>query len=231
LILLEDDLSKMVDAVAMGRKIYANLKKAIQYIISIHIPIVLTVFLPLALGWTFPNIFTPVHIIFLELIMGPTCSIIYENEPMEPHTMNRAPRQMSATFLSFRQLLTSIIQGLVITVACLGMGYYGIQQGQDNELVRTLIFTTLLFSNIFLTLVNRSFRYSVFTTIRYSNPLVPLIIGITLVFIVAMLTVPFMQQLFGLENLSWSMTGLCAGAAFLGTFWMELAKALYKRGR
>jgi Ca2+-transporting ATPase len=82
LILMEDDLSKMVDAIAMGRRIYTNLKKAIQYIISIHIPIVLTVFLPLALGWIYPNIFSPVHIIFLELIMGPTCSIIYENEPM-----------------------------------------------------------------------------------------------------------------------------------------------------
>jgi Ca2+-transporting ATPase len=80
LILLEDDLSKMVHAIAMGRKIYANLKKAIQYIISIHIPIILTVFIPLVLGWVYPNIFSPVHIIFLEIIMGPTCSIIYENE-------------------------------------------------------------------------------------------------------------------------------------------------------
>jgi Ca2+-transporting ATPase len=229
LILTDDDLAHMTDAVALGRKIYDNLKKAIQYIVSIQIPIILIVTLPLLLGWAFTEIFTPVHVIFLELIMGPTCSIIYENEPMEPHTMDRAPRQMSATFLSFRQLITSIIQGLVITVACLGMGYYGMQQGQDNEIVRTLIFTTLLFSNIFLTLVNRSFRYSVFTTIRYSNPLVPLIIGVTLVFIAAMLTVPFMQQLFGLKGLSWAMIGLCAGAAFLGTFWMELVKALYIR--
>ncbi len=70
IILLEDDLSKMVDAVAIGRKIYSNLKKAIQYIISIHIPIVLTVFLPLALGWIYPNIFSPVHIIFLRVGNG-----------------------------------------------------------------------------------------------------------------------------------------------------------------
>ena len=83
LILIDDDLAKMVDAVAMGRKIYTNLKKAIQYIISIHIPIILSVFIPLALGWVYPNIFSPVHIIFLEIIMGPTCSIIYENEPIE----------------------------------------------------------------------------------------------------------------------------------------------------
>jgi Ca2+-transporting ATPase len=85
LILLEDDLSKIVYAVAIGRKIYTNLKKAIQFVISIHIPIILTVFIPLILGWIYPNIFSPIHIIFLELIMGPTCSIIYENEPMEKH--------------------------------------------------------------------------------------------------------------------------------------------------
>src|SRR4249920_1813755 len=121
LILLEDDLSKMVDAVAIGRRIYSNLKKAIQYIISIHIPIVLTVFVPLALGWVYPNIFTPVHVIFLELIMGPTCSIIYENEPMEPGTMQRPPRKMGTTFLSLKQLSISIVQGLIITTGCLGI--------------------------------------------------------------------------------------------------------------
>lgn len=82
LILVEDDLSKMVDAIGMGRRIYSNLKKAIQYIISIHIPIIVTVFLPLVLGWIYPAIFSPVHIIFLELIMGPTCSIIFENKPL-----------------------------------------------------------------------------------------------------------------------------------------------------
>jgi Ca2+-transporting ATPase len=229
LILTDDDLAHMTDAVALGRKIYDNLKKAIQYIVSIHIPIILIVMLPLLLGWAFTEIFTPVHVIFLELIMGPTCSIIYENEPMEPGTMERAPRQMSATFLSFRQLITSIIQGLVITAACLGLGYYGLLQGSDDASVRTLIFITLLFSNIFLTLVNRSFRYSVFTTIRYSNALVPLIIGITLAFIAVVLTVPFMQQLFGLVSLSWNMIGLCLGAAFVGTFWMEPVKAMFKK--
>src|SRR5690606_10555008 len=77
MILVDDDLEKMVQAVASGRRIYGNLKKAIQYIISIHIPIILIVFLPLVLGWVYPTIFSPVHVIFLELIMGPTCSIIY----------------------------------------------------------------------------------------------------------------------------------------------------------
>lgn len=100
LILVDDDLARMVDAVAMGRKIYISLKNAIRYIISIHIPIILTVFIPLALGWIYPNIFTPVHIIFFELIMGPTCSIIYENEPMEKDLLLQKPRPFTDTFFS-----------------------------------------------------------------------------------------------------------------------------------
>src|SRR5690606_30897018 len=100
LILVDDDLSKMVDAVAMGRKIYSNLKKAIQYIISIHIPIILTVFIPLVLGWVYPNIFSPIHVILLELIMGPTCSIVYENEPLEKDSMLQKLRPFSSTFFT-----------------------------------------------------------------------------------------------------------------------------------
>lgn len=77
LIITDDDLEKVVEAIKQGRKIFSNLKKAIRYIISIHIPIILTASLPLLLGWKYPNIFTPVHIIFLELIMGPTCSVFF----------------------------------------------------------------------------------------------------------------------------------------------------------
>jgi Ca2+-transporting ATPase len=109
LILIDDDFSKMVEAIAMGRRIYLNLKKAIQYIISIHIPIILIVFIPLAFGWLYPNIFSPVHIIFLELIMGPTCSIIYENEPMEEDLMLQKPRPLSSTFFNLKEITQSII--------------------------------------------------------------------------------------------------------------------------
>jgi P-type Ca2+ transporter type 2C len=231
LILTDDDLAHMTDAVALGRKIYDNLKKAIQYIVSIHIPIILIVTLPLLLGWTFTGIFSPVHVIFLELIMGPTCSIIYENEPMEPGTMKRPPRKMSTTFLSFRQLLVSIIQGLMITAACLGIGYYYMQKGSSDAGIRTIIFTTLLFSNIFLTLVNRSFRFSVFTTLRYKNNLVPVIIGITLLFIAALLYVPFVRELFRLQPLSPAIIFTCIAVALLGTLWMEVWKILKRKSR
>ncbi len=224
LILVDDDLSHMVEAVALGRKIYDNLKKAIQYIVSIHIPIILIVAMPLLLMWEFTDIFSPVHVIFLELIMGPTCSIMYENEPMEPGTMNRPPRKMSNTFLSFNQLLLSIVQGIVITAGCLGAGYYYLHQDADETVVRTVIFITLLFCNIFLTLVNRSFRFSVLATLRYKNNLVPIIIIITLIFLASFLYIPFMQQLFRLQSLPLTTYASCAAIALASTCWIEIWK-------
>ena len=91
LVLVDDDLSSMVAAIAQGRRIYQNLKKAIAYIVSIHIPIVLTVAVPLLVGWKWANLFSPIHIIFLELVMGPTCSIAFENEPAEADQTGGAP--------------------------------------------------------------------------------------------------------------------------------------------
>jgi len=231
LILSDDDLSHMTDAVAMGRRIYDNLKKAIQYIVSIHIPIILIVTLPLLLGWKFTNIFSPVHVIFLELIMGPTCSIIFENEPMEPGTMQRPPRKMGSTFLSMRQLMISIVQGLMITAACLGIGYYNIKQGNNDDVIRTVIFITLLFSNIFLTLANRSFKYSILKTITYKNNLVLLIIAITLIFIGLILYVPFIRDLFRLSPLSLTGIGTCAMVGMFGTLWIEIWKFLKRKSR
>jgi len=224
LILLEDDLSNMVDAVAMGRKIYTNLKKAIQYIISIHIPIVLTVFLPLALGWIYPNIFSPVHIIFLELIMGPTCSIIYENEPMEKNTMIQKPRPFTNTFFNGKELTTSIIQGLMITAGTLLVYQYAVYQGFSEAITRTMVFTTLIAANIFLTLVNRSFYYSILTTIRYKNNLVLWIIGITIAITGVLLFVKPLAQFFEFEALNPAQLLVSIWTGFLFVIWHELIK-------
>jgi Ca2+-transporting ATPase len=161
--------------------------------------------------------------------MGPTCSIIYENEPMEPGTMHRPPRKMGSTFLSMRQLMISIIQGLMITAACLGVGYYFIQQGNNDDVTRTVIFITLLFSNIFLTLANRSFKYSILKTITYKNNLVLLITGITLGFIVLFLYTPFARDLFKLSPLSLTSIGVCAMVGMFGTLWIEIWKFLKRK--
>lgn len=229
LILLEDDLAKMVDAIATGRKIYTNLKKAIQYIVSIHIPVIFTVLIPLALGWKFPNIFSPIHIIFLELIMGPTCSTIYESEPMEKNAMQQKPRPYTTTFFNLKELATSIMQGLVITAATLFTYQYAVQQNFDEAITRTMVFTTLITANIFLTLVNRSFYYSFFTTIRYKNNLIPVIIGITITTSALLLYVSPITKFFQFEYLSPSLLIISIGIGFISVFWYEIIKWLKRK--
>lgn len=230
LILLDDDLAKMVDAIAMGRKIYTNLKKAIKYIISIHIPIILTVFIPLALGWVYPNIFSPIHVIFLEIIMGPTCSIIYENEPMEKNLMLQKPKSISISFFHWRELTVSIIQGLVITLGTLFIYRNAVYNGYEEALTRTMVFTDLVVANIFLTLINRSFYYSIWTTLKYKNRLVLYIIGITVTLMMLLLFVRPLTEFFEFETLNFSQLALCIGVGFISVIWFEVVK-LIKRKR
>jgi Ca2+-transporting ATPase len=229
LILVDDDLSHMVEAIAIGRRIYENLKKAIQYIISIHIPIILIVTVPLLLFWKYTNIFTPVHVIFLELIMGPTCSIIFENEPIEPNSMKKAPRKLSTSFFSFTELSMSIIQGIVITGVCLGLGYYYMEKDHTITEVRTIIYSTLILSNIFLTLSNRSFYYSVLTTIQYKNILIPLILSASLIILLLSIYFTPFQNIFQFVPLEAIDLIYCLIAAFSGVMWIEIVKFIKRR--
>ncbi|TDT40490.1 Ca2+-transporting ATPase [Maribacter spongiicola] len=226
LILVDDDLSRMVDAVAMGRKIYTNLKKAIQYIISIHIPIILTVFIPLALRWIYPNIFSPSHVIILELIMGPTCSIIFENEPLEKNLMFKKPRPFSTTFFNYKELTTSVLQGLAITIGALVIYQYTVAVGFSENATRTMIFMVLIVANIFLTLVNRSFYYSIFTTLKYKNNLVPLIIGLTIILSLALMYVPVLTRFFEFEPLSIAQLGTTILIGAVSVLWYEFVKGI-----
>lgn len=221
LIITDDDLDKLITGIAAGRRIYANIKKAIQYIISIHIPIILTVSLPLFLGWIYPYIFTPVHVIFLELIMGPTCSIVYENEPMEKYAMQQKPRKMTETFLNWKELSISIIQGLMITWGVLFAYRYAVGNGANEETTRAMVFTTLVFANILLSLVNRSFIYSIFESFKYKNKLFPVIITATVGLLFAVLYVPSFARFFQVDGLSIQGLGMAFLIAAVSVSWFE----------
>lgn len=226
LILIDDDFAQMTAAIAMGRKIYINLKKAIQYIISIHIPIVLIVFIPVFLDWKYPSIFSPIHIIFLELIMGPTCSIIYENEPMERNLMEIKPRPLSTTFFKFKEIAISIIQGLTITLGLLLIYHLSIRNENSENTTRSLVFITLICSNILLTLSNRSFYYSIFTTLKYKNNLVALIIGITIITTSLLIFVPTLALFFQFEVVSLHEFIGCIAIAMSSVLWIEAYKLI-----
>lgn len=229
MILPDDDLVHMLTAIAMGRRIYSNLKKAIRYILSIHIPIILVVFIPLAFGWVFPNIFSPIHIIFFELIMGPTCSIIYENEPAEANILHRPPRKPSTSIFNWSELWISVLQGLIITSGCLVMYQWGCSRQMHEREVRTLVFTTLIAANLFLTFENRSFHSSLFQTFRYPNNLLSVIIGITLLAGIIILFVPVVRDFFELAPIQMIPLTYCLITALLSVIWIEILKWLKRR--
>ena len=229
LILSDDDLSRMLDAIAMGRRIYANLKKAIRYIISIHIPIILTVSIPIFMGWKFPNIFSPVHVILLELIMGPTCSIIYENEPAEKSSMHEKPRPFAKSFFNWNELGTSIIQGLAITVGVLAVYQAAVRSEHDETTTRTMVFTTLMIANILLTLVNRSFYESIFRTARYKNDLIAIITVISITLTALMIYFEPLAAFLDFTSIDLATITFCTAVAAISVLWFEGIKFWKRR--
>lgn len=221
LVITNDDLDRLVMGIGEGRRIYANLKKAIQYIISIHIPIILIVALPLFLGWIYPQIFTPIHVIFLELVMGPTCSIVYENEPMEKNTMLQRPRVITDTFLNGKELSISIVQGLVITLGLLFIYQYSVRGGADEGLTRAMVFSTLVLSNVFLSFTNRSFYFSVTDTLKTKNNLLLGVTALVILGLMIILYVPSVASFFYLTPLHPPQLGMSLLVASVSVLWFE----------
>jgi len=162
--------------------------------------------------------------------MGPTCSIIYENEPAEKNIMLQKPRPFSHTFFSARELFTSILQGIAITAGGLFVYQYAVRSVYTEPTTRAMVFTALIAANITLTLVNRSFYYSVFTTMRYKNNLVWLIIGITIIMLAVLIYVRPLATFFGFSALAMQPLLISVSAGFISVIWFEAVK-LVKRQR
>ena len=163
--------------------------------------------------------------------MGPTCSIIYENEPMEKNTMSQKPRLFTTNFFNRKELAISVLQGLVITFAILSIYQYAVHLDLGEQKTRTMVFTVLIAANIFLTLVNRSFFYSIITTIQYRNNLVALIIGITIAITGSLIYISPLASFFKFGTLNPTELFACIGAGFLSVVWYELVKLrLRKKG-
>jgi Ca2+-transporting ATPase len=231
LVLTDDKLEMVTEAILQGRKIGRNLRNAIRYIVSIHIPIMAAASIPLVLNWRYPNIFTPIHVIFLELIMGPTCSVFFEKEPAATDLMKTPPRPIHQPLFSRAELLVSIAQGLAISIGILALHHYATLHAYPLPYVRTLVFITLIIANIFLTLVDRSFHDTLATTFRYRNPLLKYTLAASLAFLIILLTVPFARHAFGLAQLSLAHLLLCSAVAISTTLWFEIVKMIPKRFR
>ena len=199
LVLLDDHFSSIVQAVRLGRRIFDNLKRAIAYILAIHVPIAGLSLLPVFFKW--PLILSPIHIAFLELIIDPACSIVFEAEPEDADAMRRPPRNPKEPLFGKMLLMLSLLQGLSVLGIVLAVYLVALFYGQGEKDARTLAFTSLIVANLSLILVNRSWSQSALASLRKSNAALWWVAGGATAFLVLALYVPFLRSLFRFARL------------------------------
>jgi len=228
LVLLDDDFTSIVGAVRMGRRIFDNLRKAMSYILAVHVPIAGMSLLPVVFRQDL--VLMPVHIAFLEMIIDPACSVVFEAEPPEDGIMRRAPRHAREPLFGLRMLALAFAQGLS-ALALVGL-VFGLAHwwGRGPEEARTTAFTALVIANLALILSNRSWSRGAISGLRVGNPALWWVGGGTLAFLAMVLFVPFLRELFGFCTLHPPELLLCLAAGWLSILWFELFKLAARRG-
>jgi len=222
LVLLEDDFQSIVETVRLGRRIYDNIRHAMAYLIAVHVPTAGMAMLPLLFGW--PLVFAPVHIVFLELVIDPACSIAFEAESAHPSIMRRGPRDPHEPLLGARLLWSSFLQGMVVLVSVALLYYFVLQLGFADERARAMAFATLVLGNAALILSNRSQSRSIVATLRMPNRALWWVVGGALGGLAIALYVPPIERIFKFDALSVSDLLLCTLAASAGVVWSEILK-------
>lgn len=228
LVLMDDNFASIVGAVKMGRRIFDNLQKAFGYTFAIHVPIAGLSLLPILLG-NLPIILWPVHIVFLELIIDPACSIIFEAEKEEKNVMNRPPRLINEPFFGGKKVLLSCLQGLGILLITLTIYFLGLKYNYAATEVRAMAFTTLIISNIAIILSNRSWTANIFQIIVSPNKAVLWVVGGAIFFLALILNVPFFLDLFQFQSLSLLNLAICCIAGAASIIWFEIYKIVKPR--
>ena len=222
LVLLDDNFTSIVSAVRLGRRIFDNLKKAMAYIFSIHVPIAGMSLIPVL--FNLPLILLPVHIVFLELIIDPACSIVFESEKEEHNVMKRRPRQKDEGLFTRRNLALSLLQGVVVLGVVLIVYASALARGFGETEVRTLAFTTIVIANLSLILTNRSWSDTIFTSLRTQNNALIWVFSGTLVCLFLVLYIPVLRDLFRFGSVPLLELVMCAGAGVLSIVWFECFK-------
>jgi Ca2+-transporting ATPase len=217
LVLLDDDFSSIVSAVRLGRRIYDNIKKAMGYVLAIHIPIAGVTLLPVLFNW--PLILLPVHIAFLELIIDPASSVVFEAEPADPNVMMRPPRDPREPLFTRGQLGANLLQGVVILIIVMLIYIAATFYGQTDNQARTIAFTTLVIANLCLIISGRSHEAFTVAPLR-SNRALWFVVGGATIFLACALNLPALQSVFLFAPLSAAavIVSVAAGLSSLGLF-------------
>ena len=222
LVLMDDNFASIVGAIKMGRRIFDNLQKALGYIFAIHVPIAGLSLLPVFFS-NLPLILWPVHIVFLELIIDPSCSLIFEAEEAEENVMRRPPRDANERLFSLSTVGWAVLQGLSVLAACVGVFLYS-RATQSPDAARASAFLTLVVSVVVIIMANRSWTHSIVTMLRVPNTAMWWVVGGASAFLSLVLLVPAAQSLFHFAPLHPADIALSAGAGVGCLMWFELLK-------
>jgi Ca2+-transporting ATPase len=195
LILLDDNFSSIVSAIALGRRIFDNLRKAMSYILAIHIPIAGLTLVPVIFA-DLPVLFFPVHVAFLELIIDPTCSVVFESEPAEKNIMKKAPRKSTEAILNTRNLIVSGLQGLCVLALVITVYLLSINAGKPDGEVRLLSFGSLLILNFFLTIINKSMKDKSLKDLLTENKALIIVLFAIIIFFSLILNIATLKRMF-----------------------------------
>ncbi|HBC77063.1 MAG TPA: ATPase [Bacteroidales bacterium] len=227
LVLMDDNFASIVGAIRMGRKIFDNLQKALSYIFAIHVPIAGLSLVPVLFA-DLPLILWPVHIVFLELIIDPACTMIFEAEKEEKNVMSRPPKDINEPFFGAKKIFFSCMQGIGIFVTCLLVYFIGLKMGYSEKGIRTLTFVTLIVSNIAVILSNRSWTYGIFKILASPNKAVTWIVSGAIIFLILILNIPFLLDLFQFEKIGFAEFIICMVAGLFSITWFEIYKQVKK---
>ncbi|WP_413174834.1 cation-translocating P-type ATPase [Anabaena azotica] len=229
LVLLDDDFSSIVQAVKMGRRIFDNLRKAMAYLLAIHIPIAGMSLIPVL--FKLPLVLLPVHVAFLHLIIDPACSIVLEAEPAEATVMQRPPRNPKEPLFGKKTLALAVLQGVGILAIALVIFVVALYRRQGELDARALTFTTLILANLGLILSESSSSRLSLKILKSPNNALWWVIGGGLAFLVFVLYVPFLRQLFSFSFLHPIDLAICLGGGAITLLWFEKLKFLNRLQR
>ncbi len=221
LVLLDDDFGSIVEAIRMGRRVYANLKSALVYLFAVHIPIAGMSVIPVV--FKLPLVLLPAHIALIHLIIEPASSVAFEVEPADEQVMSRPPRNPRERLFNRKLLLPSLLQGLSIFAALLIIYLVALQRGQGEADARALVFTTLIVSNLMLIFMNRGSQRSLLKKMTsLTNHVVEWIALGSFVVLAATLYIPSLRDLYRFSNLHVNDLGICFVAGVLSVIWLKL---------
>ncbi|QDT73592.1 cation-translocating P-type ATPase [Lacipirellula limnantheis] len=229
LVLLDDDFASIVQSVRMGRRIFDHLQKAMTYIVAVHVPIAGLSLVPVLLGG--PLALLPVHILFLELIIDPACSVVFEAEPEDANVMKRPPRNPLMPLFGRRILGLGLLQGTSVLLIVLAVYVSALWGWLDIADAIALSFTTLVVANLGLIFANRSWTRTILSTLRTPNVALWYVFGGTIFFLSLALYVPFLRDLFHFSTLHPNDLALCIAAGSASILWFESLKWFKQKSR